>query len=178
MSMTIEIPTIDDLQEISALYKETWLATYPNVEHGITVEDIEAWFSKEETEQWIKKRKENFAAHLADKTAYFKIARLDGKIVGVCGGENKASGVHLKSIYVLPSYQGKGVGSALLKDFFDWVGEHQDLTVHVAVYNAQAIAFYESKGFVDTGQTFSEERFKMKSGNSIVETEMIRKRLK
>ena len=77
---------------------------------------------------------------------------------------------------MLPAYQGQGVGSALLADFILWAGEGSDVTVHVATYNAQAIAFYERKGFVDTGKRFAEERFRMKSGNLIPEMEMVLKK--
>ena len=174
--MIIETPGVADVEEVAALFKETWLATYPNAEHGITVEDIAARFTEDETEAWKEKSRKNFLELATDKTFYFKVARVEGKIVGVCGGKKEEESTHLKSIYVLPVYQGQGIGGAMLADFIAWAGVECDLTVHVAIYNAQAIAFYERNGFADTGKRFSEERFRMKSGNLIPEMEMVLKR--
>ncbi len=172
--MTIEVPTGSNFTEIQALYAETWLSTYPNTEYGITKEDIEEMNANSLMPETIEKRKAGFEKMLTDERRYYKVATVDGKIVGVCGGEEREDGAHLKSIYVLPDFQGKGIGSMLLTDFLAWAQRFDTVTVHVAVYNKQAIAFYERNGFVDNGKRFSEERFKMKSGNTIPEQEMIR----
>lgn len=172
--MTIEVPSVDSYPEIMALYKETWLSTYPNTEYGITREDIEEMNSRGMAPDQMEKRTQGFEKMLADEKAYYRVATLDGKIVGVCGGEEREESVHLRSIYILPEFQGKGVGSMLMADFLAWAKRAGTVTVHVAVYNKQAIAFYERHGFIDTGKRFSEERFRMKSGNTIPEQEMVR----
>ena len=172
--MTIEVPNGSNFSEIQSVYAETWLSTYPNTEYGITREDIEAMNARSLLPEVIEKRKAGFEKMLTDEKYYFKVATLEGKIVGVCGGEDKEGSAHLKSIYVLPDFQGKGVGSMLLADFLAWAERFDTVTVHVAVYNKQAIAFYERNGFVDNGKRFSEERFRMESGNTIPEQEMVR----
>lgn len=172
--MTIEVPSIEVYPEIMVLYAKTWLATYPNTEHGITREDIEEMNRKNVSPEHLEKRLRGFEKMLADEAYYYKVATLDGKIVGVCGGEEKDNSVHLRSIYVLPEFQGKGIGSTLMADFLAWAERFPKITVHVAIYNKQAISFYERKGFVDTGKRFAEERFLMKSGNTIPELEMER----
>lgn len=175
--MTIEVPSLEMYPEIMALYAETWLSTYPNTQYGITREDIEEMNSRGQSVGQMEKRTQGFDKMLADEKSYFRVATLEGKIVGVCGGEEREDGVHLRSIYVLPEFQGKGVGSMLMADFLAWAKRAHSVTVHVAVYNKQAITFYERNGFVDTGKRFSEERFRMKSGNTIPELEMVKSNL-
>lgn len=74
-----------------------------------------------------KKHLLNLALELPDSDIYFLIAKLDETVVGTisfgpCGEaikectKNQLKGVgELGSLYVLPSYQGQGVGSALIK---------------------------------------------------------------
>ncbi len=81
----------------------------------------------------------------------------------------------LKTIYVLPEFQGKGIGKMLYEEVVKFSDPEKDTIVHVATYSKQAIEFYKKLGFVDTGKRFSEERFKMKSGAIIPEMEMILK---
>ena len=42
----------------------------------------------------------------------------------------------------------------------------------MATYNQKAIDFYKKLGFEETGKNFSQERFRMKSGSIIPETEL------
>jgi hypothetical protein len=57
MFITISSPTQSDTLGIVHVYKETWLATYPNERLGITVDDIEDKFKDDFTEKKIEKRK-------------------------------------------------------------------------------------------------------------------------
>ena len=56
------------------------------------------------------------------------------------------------------------------RNFFD---PAKDTTVELVSYNVNAINFYTKLGFRDTGERFSRENFRMKSGNSMPEMEMI-----
>ena len=47
------------------------------------------------------------------------------------------------------------------------------IIVQVATYNTKAIEFYKKLGFKETGKNFSDERFRMKSGSIIPETELV-----
>jgi len=169
--MTIESPAKKDVLEIHNLFRDTWLATYPNEEYGISVEDIEHHFGQLD-QAALDKRADYIGTAVVDEQQFYKIARIDEKIVGIVFGKTVEEGVYLKSLYVLPTYQGQGIGSALFEVFKRWAGQGRPVYVSVAIYNANAIAFYIAKGFVDTGKRFSEERFRMKSGSLIPEVEM------
>jgi ribosomal protein S18 acetylase RimI-like enzyme len=95
------------------------------------------------------------------------------KVVGVCRVVNHPDKNQLQAIYVLPEYQGRGVGRMLWEEAQKYFDIEKDTIVHVADYNEKAIGFYKKVGFVDTGKRFSEERYKMKSGAIISEMEMV-----
>jgi RimJ/RimL family protein N-acetyltransferase len=50
-----------------------------------------------------------------------------------------------------------------------------DIYVEVVDFNEQAINFYRKLGFVPTGRTIRDERFRMKSGAIFTEIEMVLK---
>jgi ribosomal protein S18 acetylase RimI-like enzyme len=78
----------------------------------------------------------------------------------------------LQAIYVLPEYQGRGVGKALWNEIRKNFDPKRKTIVNVAIYNIKAISFYEKLGFKDTGKRWQDETFKMKSGSRIPEMEM------
>lgn len=59
----------------------------------------------------------------------------------------------LMDICVLPSYQGQGIGSILMKDMRERLLSQRIFTVFLEVRatNASAIALYEKYGFISTG---------------------------
>ncbi len=55
----ISAATPADIEQIRAVQREVWLATYPNEAHGITIEAIQAQFAdKGKTSQWISQVKQ------------------------------------------------------------------------------------------------------------------------
>lgn len=160
----------DDVEDIEEVFYKTWLATYPNEEFGITVDDIEDRFKDRQAPKGLAERK----ARIADPRSgsMLLVAKDAGRVVGVCYVVVHADKNQLQSLYVLPEYQGKGVGRALWHEAQKYLDSAKDTIVQVAIYNTNAIAFYERFGFVDTGKRFSDEMFKMKSGAVIPELEM------
>jgi ribosomal protein S18 acetylase RimI-like enzyme len=75
-------------------------------------------------------------------------------------------------IYVLPEYQGKGIGKLLWNELSKYLDINKETFVEVATYNENAIKFYEKLGFVDTNKRFTDERFRMRSGGIIPQMEM------
>ena len=170
----IIIPTPQDAEGIQTVYVETWLDTYPNAEAGITRGDIEAMFGDAFTEDTLQKRRAALARPPEDGKL-FLIAKDGEKVVGLCGLTKQQGFNKLGSIYVLPEYQGKGIGKKLWEAVVLFMDKEKDTIVQVATYNEKAIAFYEKLGFADTGKRFSDEKWKMKSGMVIPEMEMVLK---
>ena len=173
MEVIIRDAAVADAETIFEIYYKTWLATYPNEAHGVLVSDIEHHYKELRTPEHREKDKARIRNIGTD--ARMLVAEIGNTIVGtsnmVRGGErNKIS-----SIYILPEFQGKGVGRKLFDTALLWFDKTKDIQVDVATYNTKAITFYESLGFVRTGEIFTEERFCMQSGGIIPEERMIRK---
>lgn len=171
MEISFRVPTGADVDAVYAVYQRTWLATYPNEALGITLDDIHAFIPEKMSDEQRSKQIAVYA-HIPEGT-FIMIALADENIVGACSGIRKEESTHLKSLYILPEYQGKGIGFALWEQFKAWAGTEKLITVHVATYNTNAINFYTSVGFVDTGKRFVEERFIFKGGAQMPEMEMV-----
>jgi ribosomal protein S18 acetylase RimI-like enzyme len=164
----------EDARGIAEVFYKTWLDTYPNEEAGITVDDIEDRYKDSFTEESLKKRAERIAN--PPKGENLIIAKEDGKVVGLCRAIQNPDNNQIQAIYVLPEYQGRGIGHLLWGEAQKLFAPGKDIVVRVATFNAKAIDFYRKLGFEDTGKRWEDERFKMKSGAVIVETEMVIKK--
>ncbi len=147
----------EDAAAIRAVQAETWMATYPNEELGITREGLRLHLEgasgakMAERIARIKKRIESEiddAAEVQDFVAVF-----NDDIVGYTTPFIEPSGRRrVGALYVLPSAQGLGIGHLLLEKNLAWHGEDQEIYLNVAAYNAQARRFYERHDFVLTGE--------------------------
>lgn len=85
----------------------------------------------------------------------------DGTWLGVMRGfVDAARGPMLVGVFVDPAARGAqaGVADALLDGIIAWAAERADtLTLHVHAENPRAIAFYERRGFRDTGERLDYE---------------------
>jgi len=161
----------EDAVGIQQVFYITWLDTYPNEELGITVDDIKDHYKDSLSEEKLKKRIEAIINPPEGQTMF--VAKEGDKVVGVCRVEKGLEKNKLRTIYVSPEFQGKGVGSMLwnqAKTVFDM---NKDVVVDVVTYNTKAIEFYKKLGFEDTGKRFTDERFTMKSGATMPEMEMV-----
>lgn len=163
----------DDAEEILTILHRTWRATYPNEKYGITAEDIDARFEGKEAPEEISKRKEDLRT-LPPTVGYFT-AKIDGRTVGLCRVEKEEGRNQLRAIYVLPEFQGQGIGRKLWERAEAFLDHSKDTYVEVAEYNERAIAFYQTLGFSETGRRLQDERFRLKNGAIIPEIEMCKK---
>ena len=170
--ITISIATAQDAEGMGKVFYKTWLATYPNKEVGITIDDIEDRFKDRFTEESLKKAGEKITNPPEGSTTF--LAKEGDTIVGVCRILVSEQENRIGAIYVLPEYQGKGIGKKLweqARKLFDFT---KDTFVSVASYNTNAIEFYKNLGFKDTGKHLdSDEHFRMKSGAIMPHMEMI-----
>ena len=174
MGVSIEKPTSEDVRDIQELYYRTWLATYPNEKAGISRADIEDHFKNAFSPETIAKRTERIVRPPEGETSL--VARDQGKVIGLIRSTVFADHNQINVFYVLPEYQGKGIGHALWDEIEKSLDSEKETRVHVFEYNERAIDFYRKRGFKDTGERFTRpERFTFKSGAIMPESSMIRK---
>jgi ribosomal protein S18 acetylase RimI-like enzyme len=172
-SVEIIKATPEDIVGIQEVFYKTWLDTYPNEEVGITIDDIEDRYKDTFTQEVLNKRAEQIANPPEGHTLL--IAKEDKKVIGLCRIIKSKEQNRLQAIYVLPEYQGKGIGKQLWNEALNFFEKKNAIVVAVASYNKNAINFYKKLGFEDSGKRREDEKFRMKSGALIPEMEMIKK---
>lgn len=163
--LTIREAVPSDAVQIAHIQHVTWLATYVNKEHGIEPADIEAQ-SFESPER---------IAHHVDSingTNSWKIwvAEVDGKVVGF-NGVNKGEEINYQGgCYILPEYQGQGIGSELIKKSYAALGSDKPIECGVATFNENALKFWKKQGFEVVGK----DAHPLKSGKTLPLVKMLR----
>jgi ribosomal protein S18 acetylase RimI-like enzyme len=153
---------------------ETWLATYPNAELGVSYEGVRQRVEGLKGEKVAKKIdgwRERIKTAGEDHAVF--VARDHDRIVGFVTPGNIEGQRRIGALYVLPDAQGLGVGSKLLEKALEWNGD-SEIYLHVAEYNDKAVNFYQKFGFELTGRRFEDEDGKA-LGASIPELEMVRR---
>lgn len=87
---------------------------------------------------------------------------------GIMDGQRR-----IGAIYVLPGMQGRGIGSKLLEKAINWHGRNEDIFLHVASYNSNAIDFYKRNGFTETDRDIIDETANQSGDKEIPEIEMV-----
>ena len=160
-----------DAKGIQEVFYATWLDTYPNEEFNITIDDLKYRYRNSLSEETIEKKKKIIEEKSGDEL--YLVAKDDEKVVGVCYCEKEKDLNQLRAMYILPKYQGKGIGTRFWNETLNFFDSTKDVIVDVATYNKNAIEFYEKLGFTDTGERFSEERFRMRNGALLPEMRMV-----
>ena len=174
MKIKIRKSVPDDIYGIREVTKVTWLKTYPSNEEGITIGDIEEKFENDETPEGKKKIEERKKKY-KDGNSGIWVAEDEGKIIGFCMALREGKHNRVGAIYVLPIYQGRGLGKQLIENAFGWLGDKKDILINVARYNKQAIDFYKKFGFMETGKGGTLDSAAMlPSGIFIPEIELIK----
>ena len=82
----------------------------------------------------------------------------------------------ITSVYLLPKFQGKGIGTMLLQQALDWLGNEKDVTLGVVPYNQSAIRFYEKSGF-QLREPIQHDQPTFATGKDMAEVKMVRAKL-
>ena len=85
-----------------------------------------------------------------------RIIQFSGIDVGFLSASNTSEAVNVNQIYILPEYQGRGIGAACMRGIIDDANQEQKpVTLQVLRINTRAIAFYQRLGFtiVDENST-------------------------
>lgn len=80
---------------------------------------------------------------------YFDVAEVDGKLVAFASGNRGVwfGRFHVHTIYVLPEFQGHGVGRRLMGAMFEHAQGSRAVRLQVLKDNSAALSFYERHGF-------------------------------
>lgn len=169
-NITITAPQEKDMMGVQQVLYKSWLATYPNEEAGITKEDIEHRFEGRFTDEVLAKRWDRMQ-HTPDR--HILLAKDGDTVAGLIVITNHQDKNQLQAIYILPEYQGKGIGKMLWQSAQQYIDPTKPTTVECATYNTKAISFYEKLGFRDTGRRWQDdETVRMRNGNIIPQLEM------
>jgi ribosomal protein S18 acetylase RimI-like enzyme len=160
-------PKVGEERGLLLLSKTTWLDTYPNKEHNITKKDIlsKNFISKERLFRW-----RNTIKNSGKKNIYICVAKDGKKNVGFCVVSKRKNFNKLNTLYVLPEYQGMGIGTKLLDKSIKWLNNDNKIFVWVVSYNKKGINFYKKYGFIETGRTSNKRRL---NGKVIPETQLV-----
>jgi len=161
----------EDALAVTNVLHQTWLATYPNEKLGITKEDIEDSYKDSFSEENLERQKERIINIPSNELRL--VARHEGEVIGMMTVVREVDHNRLRSAYILPAWQGQGIGQKLWSEARDFCDLTKDTLVRVADYSLGTIEFYKKLGFVDTGRRFTDERWRMKSGSIIPEMEMV-----
>ncbi len=157
----IRSATSNDASGIVNVLHKTWVATYPNETLGITKEKIEESFEESLSESGLKKLAKKISK--LDPNEKRLVAIIEDKIIGVATVVKNNKNNELRTIYVLPEFQNRGIGTLLWEEARKFCDLSKDIVVNVAVYNPNAIGFYKKLGFVDTGKRYTEGTWRVKS---------------
>ena len=80
----------------------------------------------------------------------------------------------IDAMYVVPEFQGKGLGKKLIEKAFEWLGSNLDVKLVVVKYNTNAIEFYKKMGFQETANKVDYKGTKPASGKEIPRIEMMK----
>jgi N-acetylglutamate synthase-like GNAT family acetyltransferase len=82
-------------------------------------------------------------------TDYHKIIEVERKPIGLFAKSENNSKIVLDLVFILPEYQGSGIGSNILQSLISEAQEaSKSLSLKVLKSNAKAKQFYEQKGFL------------------------------
>ncbi len=153
----IEQETVEDFDGVQNVWHKTWLATYPSSEVGVSIEDINKYFLNAFPPERIERLKSE--VRKPKEGVFNYVAKINGKVVGhfVFILDEKCD--QLESIYILPEYQGRGIGRLFWEKALKLVTKNKPVKVNVMSYNQNAIDFYKKLGFVDTGIRYVDEDF-------------------
>ena len=138
MTLVIRLADGNDLKAVVEVGRRTWPVTYgPIAGEDYVAMGLAKWWTEDA----------NIPAIRAGRVT---VAEVDGTVVGIAAVGPHEHHLVLWKLYVLPEYQGKGIGSALVESVVaSAMGLHPEIRISYLEGNTLAEAFYRGKGFVE-----------------------------
>lgn len=127
----------DDIEQVQDVAKKSWNATY----EGIIPDKVQASFlNAAYRDEMLEKRLSG---------SFMFVSVVENKIVGFANFSpvNSDGRVELSAIYLYPSYQGNGIGTALLQEGIETIKGMKEIYLDVEKENVIGRNFYQAKGF-------------------------------
>jgi ribosomal protein S18 acetylase RimI-like enzyme len=133
--------TMDDTAATQKVLFNTWVASYADF---IPMKDIQWYFNNYYSDI-------NFARLHDDPNTWSYVAEVKEYVVGYARGKvnHEQKRFYLESLYVLPEFQGKGIGTELLKIIEQKAKElhFNEVWLGVMVQNVPSLEWYKKLGF-------------------------------
>ena len=108
------------------------------------VEQVWGWDDKYQRERHNRR----FASQ------YLRIIQFRGTDVGFLATSCTSDALKVDQIYILPEYQGRGIGSACLTRIIDRASlEEKSVMLQMLKVNTRGVAFYQRLGFTIVGES-------------------------
>jgi ribosomal protein S18 acetylase RimI-like enzyme len=181
-----EIFSVNPLAQVSAIILKPWFQTLllsngfepkqdivllrlnninhqpPSLPHGVRIRPIQQTDLHAVTELdyaafgefWCNSQDAMQRAYL--QSVHATVAEDDTGVIGYQLSTGNPFGAHLARLGVQPEAQGRGIGSALVKDLIHQLGGHSSISLSVNTQsdNIASLALYRKLGFVRTGEQF------------------------
>jgi len=130
-----------DLSAYTTMIQQTDQKTYTNDSLGLTKECFsEEVFSSEDTQTYLKSK-----LAIADNKQTW-VAVTKNIVLGSVTIEDKGDSYELSGFYVLPKYQGMGMGKQLWAKALEFAND-KDITLDIYSHNTKTIDIYKNWGF-------------------------------
>lgn len=145
MAISLQTAMPSDAGDIASLLRASWAATYGSI---LTPEELStlahAWHHPDRLRRQLSNPRVEF---LLARTAA-------GALVGVATVKQSDDGttITVLRLYVLPDYQGQGIGSQLLNRALAVFPNAQRIELQVAEANPSGLSFWMKRGFRACGQ--------------------------
>lgn len=138
MALIIRVADGNDLMAVLDVGRRTWPVTYgPIAGDDYVAMGLAKWWTEDATVPAIR-------------AGRVTVAEVDGTVVGIAVVGPHEEYLVLWKLYVLPEFQGTGIGTALVESVVaSATGVHRQIRISYLEGNTLAEAFYRGKGFVE-----------------------------
>ena len=143
MALVIRQADGNDLKAVLDVGRRTWPVTYgPIAGPDYVAMGLAKWWTAD-------------AIIPSIRAGRVTVAEADGTVVGIAVVGPHEKHLVLWKLYVLPEYQGKGIGSALVESVVaSATGVHSQIRISYLDGNTMAEAFCRGKGFAEISREF------------------------